>query len=133
MEKGWLPTSVFLGFPGGSADKESACSARDLGSIPGLGRSPGGGHGNPLQYSCLENPRGQRSLAGYSSWDCKESDMTERLSTAQTVVTDGPPKQRSVSLGMVSKPVFFKNILFVCIFIYLTVLGLSCSMWGLVP
>ena len=59
--------------------------------------------------------------------------MTERLSTAQTIVTDGPPKQRSVSLGMVSKPVFFKNILFVCIFIYLTVLGLSCSMWGLVP
>ena len=39
---------------------------RDTGSIPGLGRSPGGGHGNPLQYSCLENPQGQRSLAGYS-------------------------------------------------------------------
>ena len=36
----------------------------DMGSIPGLGRSPGGGHGNPLQYSCLENPHGQRSLAG---------------------------------------------------------------------
>ena len=41
---------------GGSDGKESACSAGDLGSIPGLGRSPGGGHGNPLQYSCLENP-----------------------------------------------------------------------------
>ena len=39
---------------------------RDTGSIPGLGRSPGGGHGNPLQYSCLENPNGQRSLADYS-------------------------------------------------------------------
>ena len=39
----------------------------DLGLIPGLGRSPGGGHGNPLQYSCLENPHGQRSLAGCSS------------------------------------------------------------------
>ena len=39
---------------------------RGAGSIPGLGRSPGGGHGNPLQYSCLENPHGQRSLAGYS-------------------------------------------------------------------
>ena len=39
-----------------SDGKESACSARDLGSIPGSGRSPGGGHGNPLQYSCLENP-----------------------------------------------------------------------------
>ena len=45
-----------LGFPGGSNGKESTCSVRDLGSIPGLGRSPGGGHGNPLQYSCLENP-----------------------------------------------------------------------------
>ena len=39
---------------------------RDLGSIPGLRRSPGGGHGNPLQYSCWENPHGQRRLAGYS-------------------------------------------------------------------
>ena len=50
---------------------------RDVGSIPGLGKSPGGGHGNPLQYSCLGNPYGQRSLAGYSSWGCKELDMTE--------------------------------------------------------
>ena len=52
-----------------------------LGSIPGLGRSPGGGHGNPLQYSCLENPHGQRS---YSPWGHKESDMTERLSTTHS-------------------------------------------------
>ena len=47
-----------LGFPGGSVGKESACSAGDtgdMGSIPGSGRSPGGGHGNPLQYACLEN------------------------------------------------------------------------------
>ena len=51
-----LPTSVFLGFPGGSDGKEFTCNAGNLGSIPGLGRSPGGGHGNPLQYSCLENP-----------------------------------------------------------------------------
>ena len=55
-----------LGFPGGSDSKESACSARDLGSIPGSGRSPRGGHGNPLQGSCLENLCGQRSLVGYS-------------------------------------------------------------------
>ena len=41
-------------------------ATRDLDSIPGLGRSPGGGHGNPLQYSCLENPHGQRYQAGYS-------------------------------------------------------------------
>ena len=45
-----------VGFPGGLIGKESACSAGDSGSIPGLGRSPGGGHSNPLQYSCLENP-----------------------------------------------------------------------------
>ena len=45
-----------LGFPGGSEAKVSASNAGDLGSIPGLGRSPGEGNGNPLQYSCLENP-----------------------------------------------------------------------------
>ena len=56
------------GFPGGSVGKESACNAGGLGLILGLGRSPGGGHGNPPQYSCLENPLGQRSLAGCSSW-----------------------------------------------------------------
>ena len=46
-----------------------------------VGRSPGGGHGNPLQYSCLGNPHEQRSLAGCRSWHCKESNTTERLST----------------------------------------------------
>ena len=61
--------------------KESACNVGDLGSIPRLGRSPGGRHGNPLQYSCLENPHGQRSLAGCSPWGRKESDMTGQLST----------------------------------------------------
>ena len=50
---------------------------KNRGSIPGLGRSPGGGHGNPLQYSCLENPQGQSSLVGYSPQVYKESDMTE--------------------------------------------------------
>ena len=54
-----------------------------MGFIPGLGRSAGGGLGNPLQYSCLENPRGQRGLAGYSPSGLNELDMTERLSTAQ--------------------------------------------------
>ena len=70
-----------VGFPGGSDSKESSCNAGDLGSIPGFEQSPGGGHGNPLQYSCLENPHGQRSLVGYSSWGRKESDTTERLRT----------------------------------------------------
>ena len=44
----------------------NAGDTRDVGLVPGLGRSPGGGHGNPFQYSCLENPHGQRSLKGYS-------------------------------------------------------------------
>ena len=50
---------------------------RDMASIPGLGRSPTGGHGNPLQNSYMKNPHGQKSLAGYSPWGHKESDMTE--------------------------------------------------------
>ena len=55
----------------------------DLGSIPGLGKSPGGGHGNPLQYSFLENLHGQRNLEVCSPWGHKELDMTERLNIAQ--------------------------------------------------
>ena len=54
LEKGEAARSNILGFPGRSEGKESTCNAEDLGSIPGLGRSPGGGHGYPLQYSCLE-------------------------------------------------------------------------------
>ena len=53
----------------------------DLGSIPGLGRSPAGGHGNPLQNSYVENPHRQRRLGDYSAWGHKESDITEQLST----------------------------------------------------
>ena len=55
----------------------NAGDIRDVGLIPGSGRSPGGGHGYPLQYFCLENPHGQRSLAGYSPQGLKELDMTE--------------------------------------------------------
>ena len=71
------PLGCHSGFPGGSDGKESACNVGDLGSIPVLGRSPGGGHGNPLQYSCLENPHGQRSLAGYSTRGHKEADTNK--------------------------------------------------------
>ena len=68
----WVLTSfqefaeLQVGFPRSSVGKEYACNAGDLGLIPGSGRSPGEGTGNPLQYSCLEHPHGQRSLAGYS-------------------------------------------------------------------
>ena len=79
--RAWQPTPVFLGFPVGSDSKESSCNVGDLASVPELGRSPGGGHGNPLQYSCLENPYGQRSLVSYGERGCKELDMTEQLGT----------------------------------------------------
>ena len=65
----------------------STCNVGDLGLTPGLGRSPGGGHGNPLQYSFLENLHGQRSLEGYSSWGHKESDMTAQHSITHGFMT----------------------------------------------
>ena len=55
----------------------NAGDIKDVSLIPGLGRSSGGGHGNPLQYSCLENSQGQRNLVGCSPWGCKETDMNE--------------------------------------------------------
>ena len=60
----WWGSKTTLGFLAGSDGKESACNAGELGSIPGLRRSLGEGHDNTLQYSCLENPHGQRSLVG---------------------------------------------------------------------
>ena len=67
----------------GGSISVSACNVGDLGSIPGWGRLPAEGNGNPLQYSWLENLHGQRSLVGCSTWGRKELDTTERLSTAQ--------------------------------------------------
>ena len=78
---GGLHSDLTVIFPCGSDSIESACNVGDLGSIPRLGRSLGVGHGYPLQYLCLENPHGQRRLAGYSPWGHKESDVTEWLST----------------------------------------------------
>ena len=79
--------SIFcLGFPGSSPGKEFACTIWDPSSIPGSGSSSREGIGYPLQYSCLENPLGQRNLAGYSPWDRKGSDMTEQPSTAAHIL-----------------------------------------------
>ena len=73
-----LVINIFLsGFPDGS--EKPPANLGDTSSIPSWRRSSGEGHGNPLQYSCLENPNGQRSLAGYSPWGHYELDTTERL------------------------------------------------------
>ena len=71
-----------MGFPGGSGVKNSPASAgdaRDVGSIPGSGRSPGGKNGNPLQYSCLEIPLGRGAWWATMHWGHKESDTTEHV------------------------------------------------------
>ena len=68
---------INMDFPGGAEGKESACNMGDLGSVPGSGKFPEEGNGNPLQYCCLENPHVQRSLVGYSPWCCKDLDTTE--------------------------------------------------------
>ena len=139
-----------MGFPGSSAGKESAYSAGDPGSIPGLGRSPGErisyplqcswasvvvqaiknllamweiwirslswedpleeGIATPLQYSCLENPHGQRSLAGHSPWDCKESNTTEWLSTHPNYVKYSHSKMTSPQKNLIKNSQQVLNI-----------------------
>ena len=91
-----LPTPVFLGFPCGSAGNESFCNAGDLGSIPGLGRSPGERKGYPFHYSGLEN-----SL-DYSPWGCKKSDRTERLSFFYFYIITLAPKIRDQEDGFLN-------------------------------
>ena len=84
----WLST-YSLGFPDDTSGKKKKkkkkftcqCRAREMGSLPGSGRSLGEENGNPLQYSCLEKSHGLRSLAGYSLWGHKELDTTECLKT----------------------------------------------------
>ena len=80
----YLTLNEVEGFPDGSEGKASACNAGYPGSIPGLGRSPGEGNGNPLRFSCLENAMDGEacrleSMVGYCLWGRKESDTTKRL------------------------------------------------------
>ena len=70
-----------------SDDKESTFNAGDLHLIPGSGRSPGEGNGNPLQYSCLENPMDRGAWWDYSPWCHRVSDMTEQLTNVHTHVS----------------------------------------------
>ena len=90
--------------PGSSGGRESSCNAGDLGLIPGLGRSPGGAHGNPLQYSCLDNLHGQWSLACCSPWGLRESDTTEQLSTQR--ITHKEIQIPSIIPSLTYSPVF---------------------------
>ena len=71
-----------MGFPGGSSGKEPACQCKrhkNTGSIPGPGRAPGGGHGNPLQYCCLENPMDRGAWLTTVHWVTKNWTLTEMI------------------------------------------------------
>jgi len=74
-----MSVPFFWDLPGGSDGQESACNAGDLGLIPESGKSPREGHGNPLQYSCLENPTDGEAWRATVHGGCKELDTTERL------------------------------------------------------
>ena len=88
---------MFFGFPGGSDGKVSVCDTGDQGLIPRLGRFPGGGHGNPPQYSWLEKPRQEEPDGLYSPWGHKESDRAGQLSSAQHMLTSGDENRRRYS------------------------------------
>ena len=100
---------MYESFSGSSADKESACNAGDLGLILGLGRSPGGGHGNPLQYSCLESPMNRGALGlqsvgsqrGRRDWASKHSTVHLCMS-----VLPGQSRVKGFSGSSVAKTVF---------------------------
>ena len=92
LEKGRVPTPVCLGFPCGSAGKESACNAGDLGLIPGLGRSPGEGKGYPLQYSGLENSMDESMGSQRVGHDGATFNFTFHI---------------KVSMSLIVEPIFF--------------------------
>ena len=109
---------------------------RDLGVTPGSGRSPGGGHGNPLQYCCLEHPHGQRSLTGYSPWGPKESDTTEQLSRAQKSKNKGNKNRKYQSASHTVRKYYLTKHLFqfdifvgVCVRVCVCVCVCVCVWW----
>ena len=126
LEKGQATHSSILGLPWWPDSKESSCNIGDLGLIPGLGRSPGGGHGNPLQYSCLENPHGPRSLAGYSPSGCKELDVTGQLSTHSTYNVNLP----SFWFTQSSSSSLFKKSLLINLFLLLTTMVFTIFLYS---
>ena len=127
----WAPKS-FLGFPGGSKVKASACNAGDLGSIPGSGRSPGEGNGNPLQCSCLENPmdggawlgtvtKSQTRLSNFTfkitaDGDCSH-EIKRRLLLGRKIMTNlySLLKSRDITLSTkvhLVKPIVFPVVIY---------------------
>ena len=107
------------GLPSWLSGQESACNARDTGSVPVSDRYPGEGNGNPLQYSGPGKSHGQRSLAGYSPWRHKESDMTERLNNNHlsymypfpVFVSKCPIKEIENTLGILNRKNFIKELI----------------------
>ena len=87
------------GFPGGASSKESAAKARDVGSIPGKGRSLGGGHGSPLQYSCLENPLDRRAWWATVHGVTQSWTQLKRLSTQGRIMKPGVHPPAHLTLG----------------------------------
>ena len=102
-----------MGFPGGSEVKASACNAGDLGSIPGSGRSPGEGNGNPLQYSCLENPMDGGAwwvtFHGVAKSQTRLSDFTFTYVPITLVGTRDEMETRSLSLQGVCRLMGLSN------------------------
>ena len=93
----WTSSCLSPGVPWWLSGKESSCSAGDLGSIPGLGRSPGGGHGNPLQYSCLENPTDRGALRTTVRGAAKSQTWLKRLSGISSLSPVNPTGRGSQS------------------------------------
>ena len=94
-------TCIHMGFPGGSDSKESACNAGNLGSVPVLGRSPGGGNGNLLQYSCLENPMDSEAwwatVHGGHKSQTRLSNETTTTTTTITALQEQPMRMSALA------------------------------------
>ena len=126
----------FLGFPGGLDGKESACSAGDLGSIPGSGRSPGEGNSNPLQYSCLENPvdGGVWSATVHGIAKAQLSDFSFFLSlslpTPLTPVSIYLPIYHLFYLSSISLSTYLSFIYYLCLTINYLSMYLSIGLSG---
>ena len=106
----------------------NAGAIRGTGFIPGSGRSPGGRHDNPLQYSCLENLHGQRSLGGYSPWGPKESDKTEPPKHTCTHKSRCPCHLLCVSLIAL---IFFLFLYLLVIHVVIGIYHVLCQVLGI--